>query len=78
MPSINTLIGKITPKAGVSRIYSYNQMFSNFGQVLGPMVGSTVAHAFGYPAVFLVTSGFVFLNICLTFFNFRGMLKSKF
>lgn len=40
-PSINTLINKITPAAGVSRVYSYNQMFQNFGQVLGPMVGST-------------------------------------
>ena len=60
MPSINTLISKITPMEGVSRIYSYNQMFSNFGQVLGPMVGSTVAHSFGYPAVFWVTSAFVF------------------
>ena len=71
MPSINTLISKITPMEGVSRIYSYNQMFSNFGQVLGPMVGSTVAHSFGYPAVFWVTSAFVFLNICLSTFNFR-------
>ncbi|MGQ4818940.1 MFS transporter, partial [Enterococcus faecium] len=38
MPSINTLISKITPTEGVSRVYSYNQMCSNFGQVLGPMV----------------------------------------
>ena len=52
MPSINTLISKITPTEGVSRVYSYNQMCSNFGQVLGPMVGSTVAHGFGYSSVF--------------------------
>lgn len=70
-PSINTLINKITPAAGVSRVYSYNQMFQNFGQVLGPMVGSTVAHSMGYPAVFWVTSGFVLINICLSLFNFR-------
>ena len=76
MPSINTLISKITPMEGVSRIYSYNQMFSNFGQVLGPMVGSTVAHSFGYPAVFWVTSAFVFLNICLSTFNFRKIFIS--
>ena len=69
--SINTLINKITPAAGVSRVYSYNQMFQNFGQVLGPMVGSTVAHSMGYPAVFWVTSGFVLINICLSLFNFR-------
>ncbi|KAF1297452.1 multidrug transporter [Enterococcus sp. JM4C] len=78
MPSINTLIGKITPEHGVSRIYSYNQMFSNFGQVLGPMVGSTVAHSMGYSSVFLVTSCFVLANIILSSFNFRKMMSSKF
>lgn len=75
MPSINTLISKITPMEGVSRIYSYNQMFSNFGQVLGPMVGSTVAHSLGYPAVFWVTSLFVILNITISFFNFRRGIR---
>lgn len=76
MPSINTLISKITPMEGVSRIYSYNQMFSNFGQVMGPMVGSTVAHSFGYRSVFWATSGFVLLNILLSLFNFRKNLRT--
>lgn len=75
-PSINTLINKITPAAGVSRVYSYNQMFQNFGQVLGPMVGSTVAHSMGYPAVFWVTSGFVLINISISLFNFRKNLRN--
>lgn len=78
MPSINTLISKITPPEGVSRVYSYNQMFSNFGQVFGPMLGSTVAHSFGYSAVFLATSFFVLSNICLSLFNFRKILRQKF
>ena len=77
MPSINTLISKITPTEGVSRVYSYNQMCSNFGQVLGPMVGSTVAHGFGYSSVFLVTACFVLGNIGLSFFNFRKVLNKK-
>lgn len=77
MPSINTLIGKISPPEGVSRIYSYNQMFNNFGQVLGPMVGSTVAHSLGYSAVFLVTSACVFGNILLSLFNFKDLLLNK-
>ncbi|MCJ0587519.1 MFS transporter, partial [Enterococcus cecorum] len=71
MPSVNTLISKITPPEGVSRIYSYNQMFSNFGQVVGPMIGSTVAHGFGYRSVFIVTSICIFCNLCLSLFNFR-------
>lgn len=78
MPSINTLISKITPAVGVSRIYSYNQMFSNFGQVLGPMIGSTVAHTMGYSSVFIVTACFVLGNILLSVFNFRKILRQKF
>lgn len=78
MPSINTLISKITPPEGVSRIYSYNQMCSNFGQVFGPMVGSTVAHAFNYRAVFIATSLFVLSNILLSLFNFRKVLRQRF
>ena len=78
MPSINTLISKITPPEGVSRIYSYNQMCSNFGQVFGPMVGSTVAHAFNYRAVFIATSLFVLSNILLSLFNFRKVLRQLF
>lgn len=77
MPSINTLISKISPPEGVSRIFSYNQMFNNFGQVIGPMLGSTVAHTMGYPAVFLVTSACVFGNIILSTFNFRKLLLTK-
>ncbi|HBL2287762.1 TPA: multidrug efflux MFS transporter [Enterococcus faecium] len=77
MLSVNTLISKITPQEGVSRIYSYNQMFSNFGQVLGPMLGSTVAHAYNYSAVFIVTSLFVLSNILLSLFNFRKVLRSR-
>ncbi len=77
MPSINTLISKKTPTEGVSRVYSYNQMCSNFGQDLGPMVGSTVAHGFGYSSVFLVTACFVLGNIGLSFFNFRKVLNKK-
>ncbi|HLQ39458.1 MAG TPA: multidrug efflux MFS transporter [Tetragenococcus sp.] len=76
MPSINTIISRIAPREGVSRIYSYNQMFNNFGQVLGPMVGSTVAHGLGYRAVFWTTSCFVVFNICLSLVNFRKYLKS--
>lgn len=77
MPSINTLISKLSPPEGVSRIFSYNQMFNNFGQVMGPMVGSSIAQGFGYAAVFFVTSSFVFLNICISLFNFRHDLKSN-
>ncbi|MBO0476799.1 multidrug efflux MFS transporter [Vagococcus sp. DIV0080] len=77
MPSINALISQSTPAAGVSRIFSFNTMFTNFGQVAGPLVGSTVANGFGYSAVFVATSLLIVANITLTFFNFRGSLSFK-
>lgn len=77
MPSINSLLTKITPKAGISRIFSYNQMFSYLGQVLGPMVGSNVAASLGYRSVFFVTCGIVFVNFLWSFINFRKYLRVK-
>lgn len=77
MPSINTLISKLTPVAGVSRIFSFNNMFTNLGQVMGPLVGSVVANGYGYRSVFVATSVLIVSNIILTFFNFRGELALK-
>lgn len=77
MPSINTLISKLTPVEGVSRIFSFNNMFTNLGQVMGPLVGSTVANGYGYRSVFVATSLLITANIVLTFFNFRGELALK-
>jgi MFS family permease len=75
MPSINALLSRLTPFEGVSRIFSYNQMAGNVGQVVGPLVGSAVAGAMGYPSVFLVTSAFVFVNIIVSLVNFRKYLR---
>lgn len=77
MPSINTLISKITPQEGVSRIYSYNQMFTSFGQVVGPILGSTVAASLSYGSVFLTTAAFFGINIVISLINFRGILNKR-
>lgn len=62
MPNINSLLTKITPREGISRIFSYNQMFMNMGQVIGPFIGSAIATDLGYRSVFYVTSLIVFVN----------------
>lgn len=77
MPSINSLLSKITPREGISRIFSYNQMFSYMGQVVGPFVGSAVATQMGYRSVFYVTSAIVLFNFCWCFINFRKYIKVK-
>lgn len=77
MPSINSLLTKITPREGISRIFSYNQMFMNIGQVIGPFIGSTIATDLGYRSVFYVTSLIVFINFVWSLINFRKYLKVK-
>ncbi|MGY3766113.1 multidrug efflux MFS transporter [Vagococcus vulneris] len=75
MPSINTLISKMTPQEGVSRVFSFNQMFTNLGQVVGPMIGSLVANIYNYRMVFVVTSLLVVVNIVITLINFQGDIR---
>ncbi|KFN88112.1 multidrug transporter [Streptococcus equinus JB1] len=77
MPSVNSLLTKITPREGISRIFSYNQMFMNIGQVVGPFVGSAIATGMGYRSVFYVTSLIVFVNFVWSLINFRKYLKVK-
>lgn len=77
MPSVNSLLTRLTPKEGISRIFAYNQMFSNFGQVIGPFIGSSVAASMGFKSVFFVTSAIVFFNFLWSLVNFRHYLKKR-
>lgn len=77
MPSVNSLLAKITPKEGVSRIFAYNQMFSNFGVVVGPIVGSAIAGWISYRMAFIVTSLFVVVNFFWSLTNFRKYLRKR-
>lgn len=77
LPSVNSLLTKLTPKEGISRIFSYNQLFNNLGSVLGPMLGSGVAAQLGYDWVFYLSSGLVFFNLVWSSINFRNYLKVR-
>ena len=74
VPSVNSLLSKLTPPEGISRIFSFNQMFNNFGQVVGPLLGSAIAGYISYQAVFIATSCFVLFNLIWSLFNFRKFL----
>lgn len=77
LPSVNSLLTKLTPKEGMARIFSYNQTFTYMGSVLGPMLGSSVAAYLGYRWVFYATSCLVAINLIWSFVNFRKYLKVK-
>jgi MFS family permease len=77
MPSVNSLLSKITPKEGISRIFAFNQTFSNLGMVVGSLVGSTVAGAFSFRAAIVVTTGFIVINLVWSLINFRKYLRKR-
>ncbi|PCS01294.1 multidrug transporter [Lactococcus fujiensis JCM 16395] len=77
MPSVNSLLAKITPKEGVSRIFAYSQMFSNFGVVVGPLLGSAVAGIVSYRMAIVVTSLFVIINFIWSLINFKPFLHQR-
>ncbi|ARX91407.1 MFS transporter [Streptococcus suis] len=77
LPSVNSLLTKLTPKEGISRIFSYNQLFNNLGSVVGPMMGSAVAAHMGYDWVFYLSSGLVLFNLIWSLTNFRNYLKVR-
>lgn len=77
IPGVNALLSKITPKAGISRIFSYNQIFFYLGGVLGPLSGSVIAAAAGYHSVFYATAGLVAVSLIINLFSFKNLLKKK-
>ena len=77
IPGVNALLSKMTPKAGISRIFAFNQVFFYLGGVIGPMAGSAVAGYLGYHAVFYATAACVALSCLFNLVQFRSLLKVK-
>ena len=77
LPGVSSLLNKITPKEGISRIFSYNQTFFYIGGVVGPLMGSTIAVSLGYHWVFYATAAMVLLDFFVMFICFRKYLGVK-
>ena len=77
IPGVNALLSKMTPKAGISRIFAFNQVFFYLGGVIGPMAGSAVAGYLGYHAVFYATAACVAFSCLCNLVQFRSLLKVK-
>lgn len=63
LPQVQTLLAKYSPNEYSGRIFSYNQSAQFMGNILGPLIGSTVSGEFGYGDVFLSTAFLVLINI---------------
>ena len=77
VPGINALLSRMTPKAGISRVFAFNQVFFYLGGVIGPLAGSVVAEQFGYQSVFYATAACVALSCLFNLIQFRTLLKVK-
>jgi len=62
VPSINTLLKKITPEALTGRIFGFNISAFYLGGFSGAVVGGQIASHFGIKYVFFCTSGLLLLN----------------
>ena len=77
VPGINALLSRMTPKAGISRVFAFNQVFFYLGGVIGPLAGSVVAEQFGYHSVFYATAACVALSCLFNLIQFKTLLKVK-
>ena len=77
IPGVNALLSRMTPKAGISRVFAFNQVFFYLGGVIGPLAGSVVAGQFGYHSVFYATALCVALSCTFNLIQFKTLLKVK-
>lgn len=71
IPSLNVLVKKIAPLHIQATAFGYNSSGLFLGNLLGPLLGSTVASNFGIRNVFFVTMGVLLLNATSLVFNRR-------
>lgn len=77
LPAVQTLITKYSPQHAAGRIFSYNQSFQAAGNVVGPMIGSSVSSIFGYRGVFLSTSLLVLVNYLSVHRNTKEIAETE-
>lgn len=75
LPAVQTLLVTFSSPRVTGRVLGYNQSFLYLGNMLGPMMGATVAALWGFRWVFVATSLFVMLNAIQLYFNVRRLPK---
>lgn len=74
-PQVQTLLTKNSPTEVTGRIFSWNQSAMYIGNIVGPLLGSTISGLFNYSMVFLVTAGIVAINLILFKINVVNNLQ---
>ena len=72
------MLTKNSPAAITGRVFSWNQSAMYLGNIIGPLIGTTVSALSNYSMVFLVTAVIVLFNLFLFKINVLNHLqKSK-
>jgi len=69
VPSVNTLLKKITPEALVGRVFGFNISAFYLGCFSGAVFGGQIAAHLGFTYVFFITSSLLFLNAIWVYFK---------
>ena len=65
IPSLNVLVKKLAPPQGLATAYGINSSALFLGNLIGPLIGSSVAASYGIRSVFFVTMSVLLLNALL-------------
>lgn len=68
LPSVNSMIRRITPDRFTGRIYGYNQSAQFVGSFAGAVMGGQIAAVFGFRWVFFITSALLLFNAAWVYF----------
>ncbi len=71
IPSLNVLVKKLAPKNLQATAFGLNSSSVFLGNLIGPLIGSSVAAAFDIRSVFYVTMAVLLANAVMIFFNRR-------
>lgn len=69
LPSLNVLVKKKAPEELLATAYGFNSSSTFLGNLIGPLIGGSVAAAYGIKNVFYVTMAFLLVNAVMIFFN---------
>lgn len=77
MPAVQTLLLKYSSDQVTGRIFGYNQSFMYLGNVVGPLLGSSVSALFGFRWVFLFTALLVAINTLQLWSGFHTLQRDR-
>ena len=69
LPSLNVLVKKLAPQELQARAFGFNSSAQFLGNLIGPLLGSTVSAVLNIRYVFYITMSILFTNALMLLFN---------